>query len=266
MLRWEVAGDTGIVLGDRPGVTAADAAEAAHVPGFVRQCALPIVVFSGQHAAVRGTATLLRVGDGVLLLTAAHLFDDGVRLGDLALPLNDTGAWVTLASAQLVRDPDADIALVIPRRAEQQALARRWQAVPVAAVAGAGEDPEDATPHYVAGYPAALTRRAADWLVAKRLLVMTGRCQGEAPLPDAAAPVARHDLMLEYRRVAARTDGTTIHTPELEGVSGAAVWGACWKAGERQLMIVGVQSAFRHSRYMRVHRTAHTALLHSIRP
>lgn len=259
MLRWEVVGDTGIMLGEP---AAPNEHLAGHVPGFVQRCALPIVVFSGQHAAVRGTATLLREGERVFLLTAAHLFDDGVRLGDLALPLNDSGAWMTLASAQLVRAADADIALVIPQREQQLALARSWCAVPLSAVGGAEQVPHDHALHYVAGYPAALTRRVDEWLVAKRLLVMTRCCQNE----DASGPDCRNDLMLDYRRVAARTDGTAIQTPELEGVSGAAVWRSCEHQGERRLMIVGVQSAFRHNRYMRAQRTAPMTILHSVRP
>jgi hypothetical protein len=256
VLRWEDAGHTGIVV---EGCVPGDAADRpAQVPEFVRQCALPIVVFSGAHAAVRGTATLVRSGEGVFLLTAAHLFDDGVRLDDLALPLPSGRDWVALGSARLIRDADADIALVVPARAQQAVLAGAWHAVPLAAVADAGHALADQAVHYVAGYPAQMTRRSQEWLAAKRLVVTTARC----PAPDGAAPGARgRDLFLEYRRVAARTDGVSIHTPELDGVSGAAVWSICRLGGRRHLMIVGVQSAFRHSRYMRAHRMADLATL-----
>ncbi len=102
--------------------------------------------------------------------------------------------------------------------------------------------------HYVAGYPAALSRQHQEWLVAKRLLLITGE------LLAPPVPAAGRDLLLAYGRVAPRTDGTEIHTPALEGVSGAAVWAVCRQNDLRMLMIVGVQSSFRHSTYLRAHR------------
>ena len=256
MLRWEDAGSTGIVFGAAEG-TRSDAVPGAvphavshDVPQFVRDCAVPIVLCSGAVAAVRGTATLIQTGNAVLLLTAAHLFDQGVRLGDLMLPLPATGGWQSLESAGLRSDVAGDIAVVTPSRRAQAALAGAWCAVPLAAVAGAEHAADEHLTHYVAGYPAALTRLHEEWLVAKRLLVMSGEL-APADRPHAAGS---RDLFLEYRRVAPRMDGHSIHTPPLDGVSGAAVWGVRRVNGCRQLMIVGVQSAFCHHRYLRAGR------------
>ena len=243
MLRWEDAGCTGIVLG------AAPPGEQHAVPAFVRDCAVPLVVCSGALAAVRGTATLIRTGKQIVLLTAAHLFDHRVRLGDLMLPLPASGAWLNLDSAQVRCEIDADIAVIRPDAQAQAALAKEWRAVPLEAVAGAGLAVGEDWMHYVAGYPAALTRLHEQWLVAKRLLVMSGELA-----PGCPAGESGRDLLLEYRRVAARTDGQSIHTPPLDGVSGAAVWGVRCFGGGRHLMIVGVQSSFCHSRYLRAHR------------
>jgi len=239
------------------------------VPSFVRDAAVPIVLFAGQRAAVRGTATLIRAGQHLFLLTAAHLFDDDVRLGDLALPLPRAQGWVTLAGAAVRRadtgyqrevgareggaGEGSDIAVVALPRATQAALAREWCAVSLSAIAAASDGPgasQDAEhpQHYVAGYPAALSRQHQEWLVAKRLLLITGL------LLAPPAPATRRDLLLAYSRIAPRTDGTEIHTPALEGVSGAAVWAVCRQNGMRALMIVGVQSSFRHSAYLRAHR------------
>lgn len=286
MLHWEDAGHTGIALQGRPQAlpdslskslpdVSPDASSNASsnafsnafsspVPGFVRDAAVPIVLFAGQRAAVRGTATLIRAGQHLFLLTAAHLFDDDVRLGDLALPLPRAQGWVTLAGAAVRRadtgygrEPGAgegsDIAVVALPRATQAALAREWCAVSLSAIAAASYDaaaPQDAEhpQHYVAGYPAALSRQHQEWLVAKRLLLITG------VLLAPPAPATRRDLLLAYSRIAPRTDGTEIHTPALEGVSGAAVWAVCRQNGMRALMIVGVQSSFRHSKYLRAHR------------
>ena len=247
MLRWEDAGCTGIVLGVAP--PGEQHAVPAAVPDFVRDCAVPLVVCSGALAAVRGTATLIRTGKQIVLLTAAHLFDHRVRLGDLMLPLPASGAWLNLDSAQVRCEIDADIAVIRPDAQAQAALAKEWRAVPLEAVAGAGLAVGEDWMHYVAGYPAALTRLHEQWLVAKRLLVMSGELA-----PGSPAGESGRDLLLEYRRVAARTDGQSIHTPPLDGVSGAAVWGVRCFGGRRHLMIVGVQSSFCHSRYLRAHR------------
>ena len=164
MLRWEDAGCTGIVLG------AAPPDEHHAVPAFVRDCAVPIVVCSGAVAAVRGTATLIRSGKQIVLLTAAHLFDHRVRLGDLMLPLPASGAWLNLDSAQVRCEIDADIAVIRPDAQAQAALAKEWRAVPREVVAGTGPAPGEDLMHYVAGYPAALTRLHERWLVARRLM------------------------------------------------------------------------------------------------
>lgn len=243
MLRWEDAGCTGIVLG------AAPPGEQHAVPAFVRDCAVPIVMCTGAVAAVRGTATLIRTGKDIVLLTAAHLFDDRVRLGDLMLPLPTSGAWLNLDSAQVRCEIDADIAVIRPDVQAQVALAKQWRAVPLEAVAGAGLVVGEDWMHYVAGYPAALTRLHEEWLVARRLLVMSGELAPGSPAGESGS-----DFLLEYRRVAARTDGQSIHTPPLDGVSGAAVWGVRYIGGHRRLVIVGVQSSFCHGRYLRAHR------------
>ena len=282
MLQWEDAGHTGIALQGLPQAlpdslsdsmsdASPDASSNAFsnsfsnpVPGFVRDAAVPIVLFAGQRAAVRGTATLIRVGQHLFLLTAAHLFDDDVRLGDLALPLPRAQGWVTLAGAAVRRadtghereagaGDGSDIAVVALPRATQAVLAREWCAVSLSAIAAARDGAEvsqdaEHPQHYVAGYPAALSRQHREWLVAKRLLLITGL------LLAPPVPAARSDLLLAYSRIAPRTDGTEIHTPALEGVSGAAVWAVCRQNGMRALMIVGVQSSFRHSTYLRAHR------------
>lgn len=294
MLQWEDAGHTGIALqgslhappgsGCDPLSDTLSNALSNPVPGFVRDAAVPIVLFAGQRAAVRGTATLMRAGQQLFLLTAAHLFDDDVRLGDLALPLPRAQAWVTLAGAAVrradtghEREVDAgegrDIAVVALPRATQAALAREWCAVSLSAIAevaddhGARHDAEHPQ-HYVAGYPAALSRQHQEWLVAKRLLVITGALLAPTAAGACAlvggrpASPARRDLLLAYSRIAPRTDGTEIHTPALEGVSGAAVWAVCRQNGIRALMIVGVQSSFRHSTHLRAHRVDAARIRH----
>ena len=271
MLRWEDAGHTGIVFGAVPLERAEAAADVATVMAFVRDCAVPLLVSSGTGPALRGTATLMRAQTETFLLTAAHLLDDRVRLGDLMLPLPG-GGWVNLDGARVCADADTDIVAVVPPRRTQTLLAGAWSAVPVSAVAGtdarasANEEPAHYPHYFLAGYPAAMTRLRGEWFAAKRLVVISGELPasaGETPdrgaVPDRAAHghSAAHphrDLLLEYSRTAPRIDGAEIHTPPLEGVSGAAIWAVRRVRGQSQLMIVGVQSSFRHSRYLRAHR------------
>ena len=48
-----------------------------------------------------------------------------------------------------------------------------------------------------------------------------------------------------------RGDGRMIHTPALEGMSGAAIWKIGTTRGGASIELAGVQSAFLHSRYLR---------------
>lgn len=101
----------------------------------------------------------------------------------------------------------------------------------------------------VSGYPAALTRFAHGWLAARRFTVLTWRHD------EAAALRCPADRLFGYGRIAGRADGVAVHTPELEGMSGAGMWvlePCCAGQGSR-LRLDAVQSAYVHGRYMRGH-------------
>jgi hypothetical protein len=64
---------------------------------------------------------------------------------------------------------------------------------------------------------------------------------------------ALDDELLSYARTAERVDGLAIHTPELDGVSGALVWAVQDDASgvECLLRAASVQVAFAHSQHVR---------------
>ena len=72
---------------------------------------------------------------------------------------------------------------------------------------------------------------------------------------EAAALRCPADRLFSYGRVASRADGVAVHTPELEGMSGAGIWilESCRAGLGARLRLDAVQSAYVHGRYMRGH-------------
>lgn len=185
------------------------------------------------------TAALVADGDTLALLTAAHIFEH-VAAGDLMLPLPCDGGWLALHRLRLrvlVR-PELDIALlVIGAGALARRLRANWTPVPVAHLELGREAADSAGLYAVAGYPVSQTRRVEGQMFMKPVVLFTRALDGER---------------LAYARTADRVDGVHIHTPELEGVSGALVWALhdhgdddCW------LRAAALQVAFRHSGHLR---------------
>ena len=222
----------------------------------VEACTLPLVVHDFRRAAVLASATLLMIGRRPALLTAAHVFDAGVRFGNLLAPLAEGHAFVSLAGARLARCDSADIAVIdFSGVAGAQLLVRGRQPV---TVPGASRSPPSrrrrrvlaATRRVlVSGYPAALARFERGWLAARRLTVFT------QVQTAATSSVRRVDRLFDYGRIASRADGTAVHTPELEGMSGAGIWAfdARGRSDGGYLRLAAVQSAYMHGRYLRGH-------------
>jgi hypothetical protein len=211
------------------------------------------------HASPRGVVTLL--------VTCRHIFDAGVAVGDLGVPLGDAGAifWLRSARVRVLEHPVCDLAVLAIGEPHAAALLRRhWRAEPLGAEAagrarngadgathdaatnGAGEATIVARPsntYVIAGYPYAQMRRI-DATVYARPVVLFAR----------AAYVDQAELRLTYRHLAQRVDGTLIYAPELDGVSGATLWAVRDLGGDGVACLlapVGVQCAFKHSAYVR---------------
>jgi hypothetical protein len=200
----------------------------------------PVVRTIDGRVEPLATASLVADGDTHALLTAAHAFDCAT-VGDLAVPLPNDGTWAFLRStrSRVFVHPERDIALIT---LEEPAFVRRlranWRAVPATHLQEAPQADRASSLYVLAGYPASQSRRVDGAVYMKPVVVFTG---------------ALDDERLSYARTAERIDGLAIHTPELDGVSGALVWAvqddAC--GVECLLRAASVQVAFTHSRHMR---------------
>jgi hypothetical protein len=211
---------------------------------------MPLVVHDYYRAGILGSATLVRHRGNHWLLTAAHLLDATPRCGNWLVPARDSGELLSLDGAVVRRAPRLDLAVIdlrgvkaLPRvLGGRHGIELEHAIAPAAARRGAV--------YAVSGFPAAWSRFERGWIAAKRLTVLTRRAHG-------ARQRARHDRVYDYGHVAMREDGQWIHTPELQGMSGAAIWALTIGADGRQhARLAAVQSAFMHGRYLRGHDAA----------
>lgn len=208
--------------------------------------AVPLLVNRHGRPEPLASAALFRLDGRVLLMTCRHIFDDGVAIGDLGVPrVHAPGVrWLRGAASRVIAHPQRDLALIelMPCRTRDDLLID-WPAVPLAA--GDIDAAQSPQLYVLAGWPYAQMRRVDHTVYAKPLVVFT-------PL---AAPSGAADasLRVRYARVARRFDGVHVHSPELDGVSGATLWAVLDAVdGERCLLRpVAVQCAFKHGAYAR---------------
>jgi hypothetical protein len=200
--------------------------------------AVPLARISEGRIEPLATAALVYDGRRTGLLTAGHVFETA-SAGDLAIPLprEATVALVRSARVRVVMHAVSDLALVW---IEDSALARRlrdnWERCPLPERL---QQSQRAATFVVAGYPSANARRIEGWVYAKPVVLFT-----------AALDAAR----FAYARTADRIDGLTIHTPELDGVSGATVWSVGDEGDDGVSCVLrpaAVQVAFLHARHLR---------------
>jgi hypothetical protein len=254
MFRFDRVGHSSIRINDAP-------SHAVHA--LLDACTLPIVVHDLSRAAVLGTATLVRHGEDTHLLTAAHVLEHPLfRLGNVLVTEHghaQGGArLLALHGAQVRRALHADVALIaLTHCAALPAILRGRIAVPLReAIADTTEAAHDVQTtrdvFAVCGFPAAWSRFDLGWLAARHLTVFTQRHH----TPSAAGQ------WCSYRRTAQRIDGQAIHTPALEGMSGAGIWRLHdTVSGALTAQLTAVQSAFVHSQYLRGDDVAHAAPL-----
>ena len=200
--------------------------------------ALPLARLVDGRPEPLATASLLQDGTALALLTAAHIFDH-VTVGDLVIPLPREGGWLCLRSTRtrVLIQPDRDVAvLTIDDSASARRLRANWTPVPRWQLARES-DAWGTRVYVVVGYPVSQARRFDGAVYLKPLVLFT-----TAVATDRFA----------YARTATRVDGQHIHTPELDGVSGALVW-ALQESESVGCLLRGaaVQVAFLHGRYLR---------------
>lgn len=204
--------------------------------------ALPLLRLLDGRPEPLASAALFRADGRWLLLTCRHLFETGAALGDLGVPLGASGRilWLRDAAPRVIEHPARDLAfIVIGDAAAAEELARHWRPALLApeAVAAGGEL------FVVAGYPYAQTRRENATVYARPVVLFTRAQQAGA-----------EELRATYARIGRRLDGIDIHTPPLDGVSGATCWAVSAAGDECEECILrpaGVQVAFTHSREIR---------------
>ena len=186
-------------------------------------------------------ATASRVIDGSdrAVLTAAHVFDEA-GIDDLVIPLPREQRLLLLRSTRVrvVAHAHLDIAMLwFVDRSVSERICANWTACPLRQWCGEADAPSAL--YAIAGYPVVQARRADGCLYIKPVVLFTG-----------ALDARRY----AYARTALRTDGLEIHTPELDGVSGATVWAVDDRAQsgiDCVLRPSAIQVAFQHGRHVR---------------
>lgn len=220
------------INGPWPSIDVRDAARS------IRRYAVPILRATSARLVPLATGTLVAAAERLYLVTAAHAFDGGVRVGDLAIGLAP-GRVVRLnrVNATLVCDAEDDVAVLrLESPWVRRVLTAHWSALVLRVLA-----PAEGEHAVVCGYPVERSRWVDGVLHAKPVTVYTRRIDRDARGPR-----------LAFGRVARRADATDVYTPALEGVSGATAWAlAADGAGAALLRPAGVQVSYRHGDYIR---------------
>lgn len=202
---------------------------------------MPLLRRVDGRAEPLATAALFVVDGRPLIVTCKHALDHGVALGDLGVPFGEGRIfWLRDACARVLEHPVRDLLCIALALRAATPLLAHWRAAPLRIDA---EGAASARTLAVAGYPYAQMRRHAHVVYAKPVVLFT-RTQ----------PHGGDDLRLHYRRTAARVDGIEVHTPSLDGVSGAMCWAVTDEADDDcacLLLPVAVQFAFKHDAYAR---------------
>lgn len=234
-MSWQTAETIPIRVGAPVAPARADAIRAA-----LLKRAVPLARLSEGRLDPLATAGLVREDGRVGLVTAAHIFERA-RVGDLAIPLPRDGRIAQLHSARvrIVTHPISDAAILwIGDASLAQRLCANWE---VSSMRGWLTAADSARAHYVlAGYPTCNARRVDGCVHVKPLILFTAWIDAQRYL---------------YARTAERLDGVTIWTPELDGVSGATLWGISDEADDDDVACVlrpaAIQVAFLHSAHLR---------------
>lgn len=212
---------------------------ARRIAAALTQHVLPLLALRDGRLEPLASGALYAWRGHLTLLTCRHLFDSGVALGDLALPLSD-GRHLALAALRprLLEHPDHDIAVIaLAAGCARERLLRHWPAVPLAQAQVSA--PCTASLFVVAGYPYAQMRRHDGALHARPVVFFSRAADAQAP------------ARLHYARLAQRIDGAAVHAPALDGVSGATLWAVQDEGSTCVLQPAGVQCAFKHDAYAR---------------
>lgn len=231
--------------------------EAEAIERFTLHVTVPIFLETGDSGGLLATGTLFRIKGRSFLITARHVFDGVPDLTKIAYPESPLcGHLYTLGSFTVLKPNEKHIDVAVVELQSQETIERleaNWQFLSLENVAAPSLVTGDGG-FFVSGYPASLTNSDAGWTKGKLATAYTQRLPS-AP-PEAEQPVIpEFDLFFDYSHNATSVTGKQIETPELPGVSGASIWElrsvpGVW-APETATRVVGIQSAYVHSKYIR---------------
>ena len=231
--------------------------EAVAIERFALNVTVPIFLEVGDSGGLLATGTLFKVDGRAFLITARHVFDDLPDLTRLAFPENPVrGGLFTFGSFTVLKPREKYIDVAAVELTSGDTIARLeagWQFLSLDNVAAPSEVTADGA-FFVAGYPASLTTTESGWTKGRLATAYTQRLP---VIPsEAAAPVVPElDLFFDYGHDAVSVAGEPVRTPQLPGVSGASIWelrpvSGLWTP-EAATRVVGIQSAYIHSKYIR---------------
>ncbi len=230
---WRAVETTPIQIGARVPPARADAIRDA-----LLKRAVPLSRLHQGRLEPLATAGLVRENGRVGLVTAAHIFERA-HWGDLAIPLPRDGRVAHLHSARvrIVIHADSDVAILwIGNPSLAQRLCANWEVNSMVGLTAAEMPPSS---YVLVGYPACNAIRVDGCVFIKPLVLFTESLDAQRYI---------------YARTAERLDGVTIWTPELDGVSGAMLWGISDEADDDVACVLrpaAIQVAFTHSAHLR---------------
>lgn len=219
------------------------AARANAIASALAQRAVPLLSLVQGRAEPLASGAFYALGERLLLVTCRHVFDDGVTVGDLGIPLPVAGRiiWLRQTRTRVLTHPVRDLAAIeIGSPEVARSLRRHWQPTPLADDRAASACAAQIL--VLAGYPYAQMRRV-DAVVYARPLVLFAAAAGV----DAA-------ILVRYSRMARRIDGEHVHAPPLDGASGATLWAVTDEDDDGFTCVLepaAIQYAFKHDAYVR---------------
>ena len=221
---------------------------------FLYTCTVPIFNGDKPKPYMHGTGVLAEFFGQVYLVSAAHVIN--VQKPELlGVPVNGRNAETTTLGEGMAATPgDTDRYDVGAYRIENTDVIGKLRASwTFLSEENLPLDNEWFDLFLVAGYPDSQTTVRGKNISAKAIQqIYTTKYDGKVD-----EPVDEFDLLLKYGDKVATRAGQIIRTPQLHGISGAAVWGVrtlgsteVWTP-EKALAMIGVQYAFHHRKYIR---------------
>lgn len=215
---------------------------------FLTRSAVPIFYDLDSDAAqARGTGTFLDLGERLLLVTAAHVFE-GCDPNRFFCPwaragrISNVATWGGGGTWSSPSPDGCDVAIAeIEDAAAVAAFRRNYNCLTLDRIGM----PMLGKTHILAGYPRELTTSNADGIDQTPFIYYSEMLPGP---PAGAMNPKSWDLFFALERKGVVLSGDPSDTPNLEGVSGCAIWerseceGTLWSP-RTALKAVGVQTS-----------------------